>query len=92
MVLHRLIRLGALATATFLSLSPVFANAAEQHRHHYHHYYHHRYAHAPHGYYGYTPYPAPAHYACQKWCDADFSPCDPLYFKIADGRCDSNPF
>jgi hypothetical protein len=94
MMLHRSIRLGALATATLVSLSPGFANAAEQHRPHHHHYYHHHYyyAHAPYGYYGYTSYPAQAHYACHKWCDADFSPCDPLYFKIADGRCDSNPF
>jgi hypothetical protein len=24
---------------------------------------------------------------CQKMCPQDFSPCDPLYFKTADGRC-----
>jgi flagellar biosynthesis GTPase FlhF len=25
--------------------------------------------------------------ACVKWCPGDNSPCDPPYFKIADGRC-----
>jgi hypothetical protein len=24
---------------------------------------------------------------CQKMCARDFSPCDPIYFKTADGRC-----
>lgn len=24
---------------------------------------------------------------CQKMCPQDFSPCDPIYFKVADGRC-----
>lgn len=24
---------------------------------------------------------------CQRWCPEDASPCDPPYFKIADGRC-----
>lgn len=24
---------------------------------------------------------------CQKMCPNDFAPCDPLYFKTADGRC-----
>lgn len=24
---------------------------------------------------------------CQKMCAEDFSPCDPTYFKVADGRC-----
>jgi uncharacterized caspase-like protein len=28
--------------------------------------------------------------SCPKWCPNDNSPCDPTYFKIADGRC-SNP-
>ena len=26
--------------------------------------------------------------ACQKMCASDFSPCDPIYFKTEDGRCD----
>jgi hypothetical protein len=26
---------------------------------------------------------------CQRWCPADSSPCDPPYFKAADGRCSS---
>jgi Caspase domain len=25
--------------------------------------------------------------SCPKWCPNDYSPCDPTYFKIADGRC-----
>ncbi len=25
---------------------------------------------------------------CQKMCANDFSPCDPIYFKTEDGRCD----
>ena len=25
---------------------------------------------------------------CHKLCANDFSPCDPLYFKTEDGRCD----
>ena len=25
--------------------------------------------------------------ACPKMCARDFSPCDPIYFKTADGRC-----
>ncbi|MBV1704187.1 MAG: hypothetical protein KGI57_09705 [Hyphomicrobiales bacterium] len=29
---------------------------------------------------------APAQ-ACPKWCPQDASPCDPVQFKIADGRC-----
>lgn len=28
--------------------------------------------------------PAPA---CQPMCSQDFAPCDPLPFKLADGRC-----
>jgi hypothetical protein len=28
--------------------------------------------------------PAPL---CEKLCPQDLSPCDPLYFKIADARC-----
>lgn len=24
---------------------------------------------------------------CQRWCPEDASPCDPVNFKIADGRC-----
>lgn len=29
--------------------------------------------------------PPPA--MCQRWCPEDASPCDPVQFKIADGRC-----
>lgn len=25
---------------------------------------------------------------CRKMCANDFSPCDPIYFKTEDGRCD----
>ena len=35
------------------------------------------------------PY-APNDDVCRPWCDLDRSPCDPPYFKVADGRC-SNP-
>ncbi len=24
---------------------------------------------------------------CVKWCNQDMNPCDPPYFKTADGRC-----
>lgn len=27
---------------------------------------------------------------CQPWCEFDLSPCDPVEFKRADGRC-ANP-
>lgn len=31
--------------------------------------------------------------ACRKMCAADLSPCDPVYFKTEDGRCDGvGPF
>src|SRR4051812_36110922 len=36
------------------------------------------------------PYGAPGQFEpafCQRWCPADSSPCDPPYFKTADGRC-----
>lgn len=37
----------------------------------------------------YAPYSraAPAPRYCQRLCDRDFSPCDPIQFKLADGRC-----
>ncbi len=28
---------------------------------------------------------------CRKMCPQDFSPCDPIYFKTADGRCSGIP-
>jgi hypothetical protein len=28
---------------------------------------------------------------CQKACPQDYSPCDPLYFKQADRRCQEDP-
>jgi hypothetical protein len=42
----------------------------------------------------YAPYPegrsvyAPPAQACIPLCARDTSPCDPPYFKAADGRCD----
>jgi hypothetical protein len=36
------------------------------------------------------PVARPAMY-CQKMCPRDFSPCDPIYFKTADGRCSGIP-
>jgi len=33
--------------------------------------------------YGAAPYSA----ACVRWCANDSNPCDPPYFKQADGRC-----
>jgi hypothetical protein len=37
----------------------------------------------------YRKSPPMAHQAesCQKMCARDLSPCDPIYFKTADGRC-----
>lgn len=42
----------------------------------------------------YVDEPPPAYFSsrqgagrCAPMCDRDFSPCDPVYFKIADGRC-----
>ncbi len=32
--------------------------------------------------------PPPSHRTCRKMCASDFSPCDPIYFKTEDGRCD----
>jgi len=29
---------------------------------------------------------------CKKMCANDFSPCDPIYFKTEDGRCDGLDF
>jgi hypothetical protein len=38
---------------------------------------------------GYQPsQPAAARPVCTKLCAADMSPCDPIYMKEADGRCD----
>ncbi|PNG26178.1 hypothetical protein [Methylocella silvestris] len=34
---------------------------------------------------------APAR-TCVKMCAADYSPCDPIYFKTEDGRCDGVHF
>jgi hypothetical protein len=88
MVLHRSIRVSALALAAVLSLSPVFAQAASyHHRYHRHHYTHN--AVPPYGYNAIAPqYGAGSRTACIPWCQSDFSPCDPVYFKQADGRCE----
>ncbi len=43
----------------------------------------HRYRHHYDELYGYV---VPTQ-VCQKMCPQDFSPCDPIYFKVADGRC-----
>jgi hypothetical protein len=37
--------------------------------------------------YSEPPYSGRSVVVCQKMCPQDFSPCDPLYFKTADGRC-----
>lgn len=37
------------------------------------------------------PPPRPAR-VCRKMCANDFSPCDPIYFKTEDGRCDGLDF
>ena len=34
----------------------------------------------------FAPYPQPRP-ACLKLCARDRQPCDPIYFKTADGRC-----
>ncbi len=74
MKISRPIRYMAMAAATLMSFAPVSANAAQHHtRHHRHPYY--------------AGAPQPRSY-CAPWCPTDYSPCDPTYFKIADGRCD----
>jgi hypothetical protein len=40
---------------------------------------------------GEAPPPRPAR-VCRKMCADDFSPCDPIYFKTEDGRCDGVHF
>ena len=37
------------------------------------------------------PSMAPPPRVCQRLCVADVTPCDPMEYKIADGRC-SDPF
>jgi hypothetical protein len=73
MIIPRSIRGVALATAALMSLSPVLANAAQHHPRHYHR----------HQYYAV----APQQPRCAPWCPSDINPCDPVQFKIADGRC-----
>ena len=41
----------------------------------------------PEGWSDEAPPPRPAR-VCKKMCANDFSPCDPIYFKTEDGRCD----
>jgi hypothetical protein len=88
MVLYR--SLNALTLATILFFSPSLANAKP------HHYRYHRH---DHGYsvvppYGYGAVASQDGYdvrggsACIPWCRLDTSPCDPVYFKKADNRCD----
>ncbi|MGE7413787.1 hypothetical protein [Methylobacterium tarhaniae] len=36
---------------------------------------------------GDNPPPRTGPQVCQRWCETDYVPCDPPYFKIADGRC-----
>ena len=74
MIIGRSIRGTALAAATLMSFAPVLANATQHHPRH-----HHRYP-----YYAGVPQQRPY---CAPWCPTDFNPCDPTYFKIADGRC-----
>lgn len=38
-----------------------------------------------------NPPPRPAR-VCQKMCANDYSPCDPIYFKTEDARCDGVHF
>jgi hypothetical protein len=38
---------------------------------------------------GDNPPPRTGPRVCQRWCETDYVPCDPPYFKIADGRCRS---
>ena len=42
-------------------------------------------------YEGRTLYAFPRSPHCAKMCPQDFSPCDPIYFKTADGRCAGVP-
>jgi hypothetical protein len=53
---------------------------------HYQRHYHGNYYHRPDYVYHpvSTPYPR---YACTPWCPYDCNPCDPVSFKLADGRC-----
>jgi hypothetical protein len=80
---HRGIGLNAVTLATVLFFSPVMANATPHHHRHPRHDY--RYSVIPP--YGYGPQEDYGS-ACIPWCQSDFSPCDPVYFKKADNRCD----
>jgi hypothetical protein len=88
MVLYR--SLNALTLATILFFLPALANAKS------HHYRHHRHDYGysavpPYGYGAVTSqdgYDVRGGSACTPWCRLDTSPCDPVYFKKADNRCD----
>jgi hypothetical protein len=70
-------RVLALAATAALIFGPATAEAKR----------HHRYAPPPPV--AYTVIPEEPVHICQRWCDRDMSPCDPPYFKVADGRCAS---
>ena len=90
------LRLSAIGLAVAVALTPALAASAkyrwQMHRHHAHVF-------GPSRSYGYAPF-GPAPYAqspyaeapagaasCVRWCANDSNPCDPPYFKQADGRC-----
>ncbi|MBI1867069.1 MAG: hypothetical protein HYS06_02020 [Methylocystis sp.] len=69
-------RLTAIVAIVGLSLAatlPAMAQAGHRHRYYRHYVQPHAYA-------------VPA-LACRAMCPQDLSPCDPIYFKTADGRC-----
>jgi hypothetical protein len=68
--------LGALILAA--TLLGALVNTAEARRRHY-----------DQDYYAEPYYHGRSAIVCQKMCEQDFSPCDPIYFKTADGRCAS---
>ncbi len=87
----RPLKLAVAATALVMSLTPSIAVTKHWKSHHVHHY--------ARTYQPVTPRPAPDMYAqspyseappgsaCIPMCHYDTSPCDPQYFKMADGRC-----
>ncbi|MBV8568084.1 MAG: hypothetical protein JO273_21775 [Methylobacteriaceae bacterium] len=79
------LRISAIGLAVAVALTPALA-ASAKYRWHVHR--HHARVFGPSRYYGYMPYgAAPYSAACVRWCANDSNPCDPPYFKQADGRC-----
>jgi hypothetical protein len=93
------LRLAAAATAVAMTLTPAIAVTQYWRAHHGHHYAHHYSHHYDRHHYArvqwYRGYSAdapiyggiPDRSGCIPQCRYDTNPCDPPYFKMADGRC-----